>query len=56
MLRNENLIEDVAQDLAHLTAIRHDLHTHPEIGLEEVRTSEIVAKELEGLGSGPGIA
>ncbi len=50
MLRNENLIEDVQQDLAHLTAIRHDLHTHPEIGLEEVRTSEIVAKELESLG------
>ncbi len=50
MLRNENLIEDVKGDLDHLIAIRRDLHTHPEIGLEEVRTSEIVAKELESLG------
>ena len=29
-----------------LTAIRHDLHTHPELGLEEYRTSEIVAAKL----------
>ena len=50
MLRNENLIEDVKGDLDHLIAIRHDLHTHPEIGLEEVRTSAIVARELESLG------
>ena len=26
-----------------LTAIRRDLHAHPEIGFEEVRTSGIVA-------------
>jgi len=50
VLRNEDLVEDIRQDLAHLIAIRHDLHTHPEIGLEEVRTSEVVAKELESLG------
>ncbi len=29
-----------------LTAIRRDLHAHPELGLEEHRTSEIVAKKL----------
>ena len=29
-----------------LTAIRHDLHAHPEIGFEEVRTSGIVAEKL----------
>jgi hippurate hydrolase len=29
-----------------LTAIRRDLHANPEIGLEEVRTAEIVAKKL----------
>ena len=50
VLRNEELIEDVKGDLEHLVAIRHDLHTHPEIGLEEIRTSEIVAKELQSLG------
>ena len=29
-----------------LTAIRHDLHAHPELGLEERRTADIVAKKL----------
>ena len=33
-----------------LVAIRHDLHAHPEIGFEEVRTSGIVANLLEGWG------
>jgi len=33
-----------------LTAIRRDLHQHPELGLEEHRTAEIVAHLLEGWG------
>lgn len=33
-----------------LTAIRRDLHAHPELGFEEVRTSGIVAGFLEALG------
>ncbi|WP_232628829.1 M20 aminoacylase family protein [Methylobacterium sp. Leaf118] len=33
-----------------LTAIRRDLHAHPEIGFEEVRTSGIVAGHLETFG------
>ncbi len=33
-----------------LTAIRHDIHAHPEIGFEEVRTSSIVAEKLQGWG------
>ena len=33
-----------------LTAIRRDLHAHPELGLEEVRTAEIVARTLESWG------
>jgi hippurate hydrolase len=33
-----------------LVAIRHDIHAHPELGLEEVRTAEIVAKKLEEWG------
>src|SRR5258708_7056937 len=47
-----------------LTAIRRDLHAHPEIGFEEVRTSGIVADKLtqwgielhRGLGGTGGIA
>ncbi|MDO1583321.1 M20 aminoacylase family protein [Rhizobium oryzicola] len=38
-------------DFAHdLTEIRQDLHRHPEIGFEEVRTSAIVAEKLTSYG------
>lgn len=33
-----------------LTQIRRDLHAHPELGFEEVRTAGIVADELNALG------
>jgi amidohydrolase len=35
---------------AELTALRRDLHAHPELGFEEHRTAEIVARELERIG------
>lgn len=40
---NIELIDSFADDL---TAIRRDLHAHPEIGFEEHRTSGIVAEKL----------
>src|ERR1700727_3587476 len=40
---NIDRIEGFADEL---TAIRRDLHAHPEIGFEEVRTSGIVADRL----------
>jgi hippurate hydrolase len=33
-----------------MVAIRRDLHEHPELGLEEVRTSDVIARHLEGYG------
>lgn len=33
-----------------LVAIRHDIHAHPEIGFEEVRTSALVADRLQAWG------
>src|SRR2546429_9862494 len=35
---------------ANLTERRRDFHAHPELGFEEHRTSDIVAKQLEALG------
>ncbi|MGH1481122.1 MAG: M20 aminoacylase family protein [Geminicoccales bacterium] len=37
-------------DLAPLIALRRDLHKHPELGFEEVRTAGIVARHLRTLG------
>ena len=36
-----------------LIAVRRDLHMHPEIGFEEVRTSGVVAERLRALGLEP---
>ncbi|MHB8357373.1 MAG: M20 metallopeptidase family protein [Vulcanimicrobiaceae bacterium] len=35
---------------ADVVALRRDLHAHPELGFEEVRTAAIVANRLRGLG------
>jgi amidohydrolase len=40
-------------DADELVAVRRDLHQHPEIGFEEVRTSGIVAARLRALGLEP---
>ena len=36
--------------LPSLTELRHDLHAHPELGFEEHRTAEMVARELRAIG------
>src|SRR6187399_3660008 len=40
-------------DVDELIAVRRDLHQHPELGFEEVRTSGIVATKLRALGLQP---
>lgn len=44
------LIEDAERRLAHIAAIRRDIHAHPETAFEEHRTSALVAQHLRGLG------
>ncbi|MCW0001399.1 M20 family metallopeptidase [Pararhizobium sp. YC-54] len=44
------LPEILTADLPFLTALRRDLHAHPELGFEEERTSGIVADLLEKAG------
>jgi hippurate hydrolase len=43
-------VEHLRKDHAELTALRRDLHAHPELGFEEHRTAEVVARELEAAG------
>jgi hippurate hydrolase len=45
-----NLIESILADAQGLTAIRRDLHAHPELCFEERRTADVVARALEGWG------
>ena len=44
---NIDLIDRFADEL---TAIRRDIHAHPEIGFEEKRTSDLIAEKLKGWG------
>ena len=41
------LIESILADVPAITAIRRDLHAHPELCFHEVRTSDVVAKALQ---------
>ena len=40
------LIQDIVAQTATLTAIRRDLHAHPELCFEEHRTADLVARQL----------
>ncbi|MDB5382034.1 MAG: amidohydrolase [Rhodospirillales bacterium] len=45
-----SVIDAVAAWQPELAAIRQDIHAHPELGMEEVRTSALVAEHLRGWG------
>lgn len=45
-----NVRASLTNAIPELVAIRQDLHAHPELGLEEVRTSEVIARHLEAYG------
>ena len=44
------VINSIAARKEEMTAWRRDLHAHPELGFEEVRTSAIVAEKLASWG------
>src|SRR5690606_32785049 len=45
------MTDPIEADIPFLTELRRDLHAHPELGFEEVRTSGIVARLLEEAGA-----
>ena len=46
----DSLISQISVHHPELTAIRRDIHAHPEMGLEEVRTAALVAAKLREWG------
>ena len=44
------VIESIAIRQEEMTRWRRDIHAHPELGFEEIRTAEIVAEKLRGFG------
>ncbi|MDP1968853.1 MAG: M20 aminoacylase family protein, partial [Burkholderiaceae bacterium] len=44
------LIDSLVTEAAGIAAIRRDLHAHPELCFEEVRTADVVARQLEQWG------
>ncbi len=45
-----DVVENISRYADELTAIRRDIHSHPEAAYEEVRTAALVAAELRRLG------
>ena len=45
-----NLIEPILAQAAAMTQLRRDIHAHPELCFEEVRTADLVAARLAGWG------
>jgi amidohydrolase len=50
MSASDQLKSDIAALVPDLVALRRDLHEHPELAFEEVRTAAIVAQRLDRLG------
>ena len=50
MDKTDHLKSDIAELIPALIVMRRDLHAHPELAFEEVRTSGIVAQRLQSLG------
>ncbi|TCT09410.1 M20 aminoacylase family protein [Paralcaligenes ureilyticus] len=45
-----NLVEPIVAWQSEISAIRRDIHAHPELAYEEVRTADVVAQKLESWG------
>ena len=50
MTASDHLKSDIDELVPDMVAFRRDLHKHPELAYEEVRTSGLVAQRLDSLG------
>ena len=50
MSKTDRLKSDIDELVPDMIAMRRDLHEHPELAFEEVRTSGIVAQRLRTMG------
>ena len=41
-----NVIDSIVTQAASIAAVRRDIHAHPELCFEEVRTADVVAQKL----------
>ena len=44
------MLAQIQAKAAPFVALRHDLHRHPELGLQEFRTSDLLAEQLQEIG------
>ncbi|KEH11214.1 amidohydrolase [Delftia tsuruhatensis] len=44
------LLQELLDSAPEITALRRDIHAHPELCFEELRTADLVARQLEGWG------
>ncbi len=49
-MTENNLFQLAKENFNYSVSFRRDFHGHPELGFQEIRTSEIIAKELMNLG------
>lgn len=47
---NEIIDKLIDKHIEEIIEVRRDIHAHPELGMNEVRTSKLVAEKLKGLG------
>lgn len=50
MLTSEKILEEAKALSDYMTAIRRDIHAHPELGRHESRTQALILRELEEMG------
>ena len=49
-MNTEKILALAAAQEEHMTAVRRELHQHPEMGWHEERTTDVIERELRAMG------